>query len=147
MNKKIYAIAAALTLSLAMTSCEEDDDEQDYVAPDVLSGRWVLDQVGYLNSVGAINYVSALDECAQDEITFQGNTFSSADSAPNVEGNCATVSKTGTWALVDGNLEFQAGAEEFRRDVLTLTPDLMILVYTNTEGDLQFLRYQKGTGE
>ena len=100
MNKKIYAIAAALTLSLAMTSCEEDDDEQDYVAPDVLSGRWVLDQVGSLNSVGALNYVSAADGCATDEINFDGDFYSTVTGTPIDEENCLTQTSSGSWELV-----------------------------------------------
>ncbi len=146
MNRKIYAIAAAFTMAFTMVSCEEDD-EPEYVAPDVFSGRWVLDEVGAINSAGAINYVDAQDECADDEINFAGNAFSSSDSSLNIEGNCATVTREGSWELVDGNLEFTAGAEEFRRDVLTLNQDMMVLVYTNSDGNLQFLKYRKDTEE
>src|SRR5690606_17982979 len=145
MNRKIYAIAAALTLSLAMTSCEEDDDEQDYVAPDALSGRWELIQVGSLNDVGALNYVDAADGCEPDEIFFEADFFSTVENTPNGDVGCLVETKSGSWVLVDGNLEFLSGMEEeFRRDVFSLTPDMMVLVYTNDEDQLKFLKYQKG---
>ena len=147
MNRKIYALATALALAFSFTSCEEDDDAQDYVAPDVISGRWVLEEVGTINSSGAINYVDAADTCAPDDLTFEGTMFMSSDNNLNIEGNCATVTREGTWELVDGNLEFTVGAEEFRRDVLSLTPAMMVLVYTNTDGNLEFLKYAKDQGE
>ncbi len=144
MNKKIYALAACIAFAFSMTSCDDDNDDQDYVAPDVLTGRWVLTEVGSLNA-GALNYISAVDGCTPDEIIFEGDTFSSAVSDINIEGNCETVNKQGTWELVDGNLEFSAEADNFTRDVLTLTPSTMVLAYSNSDGQLRFNKFTKQT--
>jgi hypothetical protein len=147
MNKKILVFAAVLFAFLGFVSCDEEDDTA-YVSPNYIAGKWTLTEKGMLNSQNVLNYAPVENNgCAAEDITFNAD-FSFETTDTDFDGtNCNTTSQGGTYGFTPGNVVFTyvAGspAETVTMTLKTLSDVELVLVTTDENGDIVFLKYAK----
>lgn len=154
MTKKIFSLTAILFMVVGLVSCEEDDDTT-FVSPNYLVGKWVLTEKGTLNAQSVLNYEPADNEnCAPDDVTFNADFSFEANSADFDGINCIENAQDGIYEIVPGNIVMnftddnptdEFPAETATLSLRTLTDVEMVLVTTDINDDLVFLKFTKTT--
>ena len=144
--KKLICLASILFCSLAIVSCEDDNDFTKVEVVDHLAGKWELKKIGGLNAQNSLNYtdVQVAEGCHYDNFVFgEGATFTETD-FDSAAGPCTEVSTSGTYEFVDGNIVLTNGATVETYDVQTFSDTTLELVYTDpVSEELVFLRFIK----
>jgi hypothetical protein len=143
--KKLICLASVLFCFASLVSCEGEEDS-NYVAKNYLVGKFTVTQIGALNASSILNYEDVPTLSCTDDYTFNEDmTFRLDDRSVTDAVDCTTVTTTGTYAIVSGNivLTYTAEGEEVTKslDMLTLTDKELSVVYTDEATDkLVFLK-------
>jgi hypothetical protein len=139
-------VLSLLFLSFFLISCESEDNGITYTTPDYITGKWNFSKIGAINSQGNVIYQDYpnTQTCESDNLvldadgTFEINDFS-------LQGtNCANAVQSGDYSLVNKNLTIKYTEASVLvtkvYTILTLTYDEVVVVTTNSLGQLVFYK-------
>lgn len=96
--KKLFYLAAAAAISLAFTSCSDDDDNIGGVTPTTTEGLFVVCNGNYMAGNGSLSYYNLTDNTVENNVFARANGMKLGDTAQSmsIDGN------TG-WICVNGS--------------------------------------------
>lgn len=139
MKKGIFLFA--LTTSLFLASCNNDDNDKNFVQANGLIGKWVPVKIGELDNQNMLHYTTYVNDaaCDTDNMIFNEDLSYTANDYSDNAGTCETQTENGTYTLQGTALqlshmdETQTPAVAVKQDytVTKLSYDSMEVSYTD----------------
>ena len=133
MKKLSILFVSVLTLGLALTSCNSDDDKDN----GSIEGKWQISEAGVVLNGQEVLQPYVNDGGCPNEITeFKADGKFVDTYSESTDGKCTSYTEDGTWTKDGNKLNKKFGSETETSEITELTGSKLKLKQTYSEGGM-----------